>query len=157
MPGSGRERIGWYFPHAGEVAAKESPVSVEQIIHEEKRILLVDDEEMIVHTGSQLLKIMGYLVSSFTSSGDAYDWFSQNSSAIDLVITDMTMPEMDGIELAKRMLAVRPDIAIVLCTGYNESLTNEKAIDAGIYNLLMKPFTSAELAEVLKRAFSEKK
>jgi len=100
---------------------------------------------------------MGYLVSSFTSSGDAYDWFSQNSSAIDLVITDMTMPEMDGIELAKRMLAVRPDIAIVLCTGYNESLTNEKAIDAGIYNLLMKPFTSAELAEVLKRAFSEKK
>ncbi len=116
-----------------------------------KRIMLVDDEEMIARTSAQLLKILGYDVEFFTSSTEALNSFTSDISAFDIVITDMTMPEMDGLDLAAKIMSLRPDIPVILCTGFNENLTRETIKDSGIRELVMKPFTTSELVAVLNR------
>ena len=79
--------------------------------------------------------------------------FSENPSRYDMVITDQTMPDMTGLELSRRLLALRPDLPIVLCTGYDALLTRDDARKQGIRELVLKPLTKKELASVIKNCF----
>jgi len=113
---------------------------------------LVDDEEAILVTGKTILEKLGYEVITKTSALDALELFSEKPNEFDMVITDMTMPHMVGMELARRMLAIRPDTAIILCTGYNDAVSEEQVKAAGIREFLTKPLSVRELAKSVRNA-----
>jgi CheY-like chemotaxis protein len=122
-----------------------------------ERILLVDDEPPIVKSGSQMLERLGYRVTALTDSGEALRRFRERTHGFDLVITDMTMPQMTGDTLAREMLRVRPDIPVILCTGYTRRISDETAADIGIRACLNKPIVKADLARTVRNVLDEKK
>ena len=97
---------------------------------------------------------MGYQVELFFDSVEALDFFKESHHSIDLVVTDQTMPEKTGIELAGDLLKIRPDIPIILCSGYAGTINEAKTKEAGIKRLVMKPVTvedlSIEIQQLLK-------
>jgi CheY-like chemotaxis protein len=111
----------------------------------------VDDEDVLVEIGKQLLETLGYVVTVRTSSIEALELFKNRPEDFDAVITDMTMPKMAGDELARRILAVRPGIPIIICTGFSTRLTETKALELGIRAFVMKPFVVNDLAQTLRR------
>jgi CheY-like chemotaxis protein len=115
-----------------------------------ERILFVDDEEVVVDANKRILKGLGYVVTTAMGSRDALDMFKKNPDSFDMVITDMTMPNMTGAELAEELLHIRPEIPIILCTGYSHLITPEKARALGIKKFLMKPFSRKEMAEAIR-------
>jgi two-component system cell cycle sensor histidine kinase/response regulator CckA len=114
-------------------------------------ILFVDDEESIVSIGKEMLTSLGYDVDVKFSSLDALYAFQANPNSFDLVITDMTMPNMTGIDLAREMLKIRPEIPIILTTGFSELINEKKAKEMGIRELIMKPFSLNNLAQSVKQ------
>ena len=120
-----------------------------------EHILLVDDEAPIVRLGKMILERLGYSVSSYLSSAAALAAFVQSKETFDLVITDMTMPGMTGMTLAKEMLSARRDIPIIICTGFSERI-NEATIESiGVKGLLMKPIVKSELARMVRNVLDE--
>jgi PAS domain S-box-containing protein len=115
-----------------------------------EHILLVDDEAPIIHLEKQMLERLGYTISSFTGSPDALTAFKTDPSQFDLVITDMHMPHVTGMQLAEKMITVRPDLPIILCTGFSERINKENAAASGIKGLLMKPVVMRDLAEKIR-------
>ena len=115
-----------------------------------ERILFVDDEAIQVDANQQVLGRLGYRVTAFTDSLEACTCFSRNPDAFDLVITDMTMPGMTGEVSARRLMAIRPDIPLILCTGYSEVMTKEKAEALGIRGFALKPIILRELSRILR-------
>jgi len=115
-----------------------------------EHILLVDDEAPIVHLEKQLLERLGYSITSFSSSMDALAAFKTDPYQFDLVITDMHMPQVTGMQLAEKMNAVRPDLPVILCTGFSERINKENAAASGIRGLLMKPLVMRDLAEKIR-------
>jgi PAS domain S-box-containing protein len=134
-----------YLPRAEGQVACEPGGQVEKPTGSE-RILFVDDEETLQDIGRRMLVHLGYRVEVLGDSLEALELFTQSPQSFDLVITDMTMPNMTGEELAQRLLAIRPDLPIILCTGYSEKITPEKARRMGIRDFLMKPLTIEQLA-----------
>ena len=116
------------------------------IVGGKERILFVDDEEVLVELGMNMLNGLGYDVVGRTSSVEALEVFRVRPRYFDLVITDMTMPNMTGVDLAKEMLMIRPDIPVILCTGFSEMISEEKARNIGIREFIMKPFLKNSLA-----------
>jgi len=121
-----------------------------------ERILIVDDETATVMMLSEMLKSLGYHVTAITGSMDALKIFQNASSEFDLIISDMTMPEMTGEELSRKILNIRPDIPIILCTGYSHHIDKEKALKLGIKEYLMKPVMKRKLAETIRRVLDKK-
>jgi PAS domain S-box-containing protein len=115
-----------------------------------ERILLVDDEEAIVDLAKQLLQRLGYRVTTRTSSSQALETFREHPKDFDLVITDYTMPRLTGLDLAREMLAVRPQVPIIICTGYAGQLSAESVTQAGIRRLVQKPFVLHEVARAIR-------
>ena len=115
-----------------------------------ERILFVDDEQALVDIGRQMLEHLGYELITRTSSIEALELFKTEPDAFDLIITDMTMPNMTGDKLAKAMMKIRPDIPIILCTGFSERITEENAWEIGIRKLAMKPLAMRYLAEAIR-------
>jgi PAS domain S-box-containing protein len=115
----------------------------------QERILFIDDEQALVSMGKAFLESLGYDVVIETSSREALALFIRQPDGFDLVITDMTMPEMTGERLAKELRRIRPDIPIILCTGFSHHLNEEEAKAIGIGAFLMKPFGLRELAETV--------
>ena len=115
-----------------------------------ERILLVDDEPAIVRIEKQMLSRLGYNVTERTSSIDALETFQSSPHAFDLIISDMTMPNMTGDRLARKAFEIRPDIPVVICTGFSESFNEEKAKAMGIKGFLMKPVIQSELAKMVR-------
>lgn len=113
-------------------------------------ILFVDDEEAIADAAKKILERFGYEVVISTSGTEALEFFRRKPEKFDLIITDMTMPCLTGVELSQQILEIRPDIPIILCTGYNEIITPEKAKDLGIRELVMKPFVKGQMAEMIR-------
>jgi CheY-like chemotaxis protein len=99
----------------------------------------------------QILERLGYEVTTRTSSIEALELFRTKPDQFDLVITDMTMPKMMGDKLAKELMKVRPDIPIVLCTGFSQRISEEKAKGMGIKAFSMKPFVMRDLAETVRK------
>jgi CheY-like chemotaxis protein len=119
------------------------------------RILLVDDEEPIARLGKQILEHRGYAVTTRTSSVEALEVFRAKPDAFDLVISDMTMPNMTGDRLAREVKSIRPDIAVIICTGFSERINNERADDIGIKGVLMKPVVRSEMAKMVRKVLDE--
>ncbi|MEW6427663.1 MAG: PAS domain-containing protein [Thermodesulfobacteriota bacterium] len=119
-----------------------------------ERILLVDDEEAIVDSSRRLLQYLGYSVTGLTSSSAAWDLFAGDPAAFDLLITDQTMPELSGTELAARVVARRPGLPVILVSGYNEdaSWTEGDDDDAPIHTRLAKPVRRERLALAVRNA-----
>jgi len=115
-----------------------------------EHILLVDDEAPIIHLEKQMLKRLGYTISAFTGSPDALTAFKTDPSQFDLVITDMHMPHITGMQLAEKVITVRPDLPIILCTGFSERINKENAAASGIRGILMKPVVMRDLAEKIR-------
>ncbi|MBU0969335.1 MAG: PAS domain S-box protein [Proteobacteria bacterium] len=116
------------------------------------KILVVDDEAPIVAGTKTLLSKLGYTVTGTTSSREALDRIRSAPLYFDLVLSDMTMPGMNGLELSRSIRAVNEDIPIILCTGFSEGLTKEICASTGIFDLVMKPLISAELSMTVHEA-----
>ncbi len=121
-----------------------------------ERILMVDDEASLVELGKRMLMRLGYHVVTRTSSIEALEAFRDNPAAYDVIITDMTMPNMTGDQLAKHILALRPDIPVILCTGFSELITEEKAREMGLAGFLFKPLSLRDLGSVVRKALDSK-
>jgi CheY-like chemotaxis protein len=97
-----------------------------------------------------MLKGLGYEVVARTSSIEALQLFRVQAGKFDLVITDQTMPNMTGADMAREMMRIRPDIPVILCTGYSEIISEAKARAIGIRKFIMKPLITAEMARIIK-------
>ena len=121
-----------------------------------ERILFVDDEEFVVSSVRNMLQQLGYKVTTLTDSREALKLFLTDPSQFDLVMTDQTMPLMTGEDLGKEMMRIRSDIPVVLCTGYADFISSEKAAAMGFRGFIMKPFTVREGAELVRRVLDKK-
>ena len=121
-----------------------------------EKILLVDDERDLANLGNQLLSNLGYQVTISTNSLEALKIFTE-SPDFDLVITDQTMPGLTGLELAKKILELRSDVPILLCTGYSQEVTDEKIREIGVRDVLMKPISVGDVGRIIRKLLDEKK
>lgn len=132
---------------------REVPQRVEEIKPLQKGeevILLVDDEKALVDAHAEAFKKLGYQVVSRYSSMDALEAFRTQPEKFDLVITDQTMPRMTGLQLAREMINIRPDMPIILCTGFSELDLEQEAKSIGIKKFIMKPLILRELSKVVR-------
>ncbi|MGD0231014.1 MAG: response regulator [Syntrophorhabdales bacterium] len=143
-----------YLPRAAEAAPTET-VRDDAIPTGHEKVLFVDDEEALVEMGQELVEGLGYRVTARTSSIDALATLKADPAAYDLIITDQTMPDMTGLELAEAALAVRRDIPVILCTGFSHIVNADRARAAGIRAFAMKPLTRRELAETIRKVLDE--
>jgi two-component system, cell cycle sensor histidine kinase and response regulator CckA len=111
----------------------------------------VDDEAVLLDVGEKILSSLGYHVTTTGSAVEALELFKRNPSAFDFVITDQTMPNITGYELAQRMMEIRTDIPIILCTGYSDLVTAESALAGGIKAFVIKPLNRLALAETIRK------
>lgn len=130
--------------------------SYEPIIGGTEQILLVDDEQSIIFMEKQMLERLGYSVVSRTSSVEALEAFRTNPDKFNMVITDMSMPNMSGDQLAAELIKIRPDIPIVLCTGFSERMPEERAAALGIKGFLMKPIIKRDLSKKIREVLDMK-
>jgi PAS domain S-box-containing protein len=115
-----------------------------------EKVMLVDDEEIIGNLEAKILTKLGYDVVAFTSSEKAIEFFKKNHSDFDLVITDMTMPGLSGIDLTKKIHEIDPDFPVIVCTGFSELIDKNKALDIGIKDYIMKPFSIAGFSRTIR-------
>lgn len=150
-PGKGT-RFDILFPRVlGSILARDELESAQGPVEGgSERILVVDDEALLVDLLVQNLGLLGYQVVARTSSEEALAVFSEDPTQFDLVITDLTMPHLTGLDLAARMQALRPDIPLILCTGFSERVSEEKTGGLGIHGLLLKPCNRLDLARTVR-------
>ncbi|WP_319586420.1 PAS domain S-box protein [uncultured Desulfobulbus sp.] len=146
----GRGTVFRVFLPAIEGAAPLEVAATEPVPAGKEHILLVDDEELLSEMGRTMLERLGYAVTVRTSSLDALAAFQNEPDRFDAVITDQTMPGMTGIDLARRMLQIRPRLPIILCTGYSNLVTEDQAKSYGIKGFAMKPLTKKAVATLLR-------
>ncbi|MBC8182465.1 PAS domain S-box protein [candidate division KSB1 bacterium] len=120
-----------------------------------EHILLVDDEESVTEMLESMLERMGYNVTSISNSLQALQTFRNAPQAFDVVISDQTMPDMSGVQLSKELLNIRPDIPIILCTGYSDSISQEKTIEMGINGFIEKPFLQNDISVIIRQALNK--
>jgi len=142
-----------YFPII-KGRADERPEKYSIIPTGTEYILFVDDEKPITEIAERMLASLGYAVEVRTSSLEALELFKGMPDKFDLVITDMTMPNMTGEMLARDLMKIRPNIPIVLCTGFSEMITKEKAETMGIKAFLMKPLLRDEIARTIRKVLN---
>jgi PAS domain S-box-containing protein len=121
-----------------------------------ERILFIDDEPELVTLSRQILERLGYQVVTKNNGIDALKEFKEKPNHFDVVVTDMTMPKMTGEKLAQELINIRPEIPIILCTGFNEQINEQKAKAIGIKAFLMKPLTVNQLAETVRTVLEKK-
>ncbi|MGV1099106.1 PAS domain S-box protein [Thiovibrio sp. JS02] len=146
-----------YFPILETVTETVEAVVVDAPPSGRERVLFVDDELPLIELGERILTYLGYQVTARTSSVDALALFRNEPDSFDLIVTDYTMPNMTGGELARQMLAIRPDIPIILCTGFSEVFTEEKAKALGIKGYVMKPLSIHDLAQTCRSVLDSSK
>ena len=143
-----------YLPIMETDTEADSPTD-ENIPTGTEKILFVDDDPLIVTLGSRMLEHLGYRIITRTNSLDALALFRQKPDDFDAVVTDMTMPHLTGDRLAIELLKTRPDIPIILCTGYSNKITREKAREIGIKAFINKPLTQPELAGTVREVLDK--
>jgi PAS domain S-box-containing protein len=139
-----------YLPKVHLSAAYPSPPP-EMVRGGTERILFVDDEIMLVDIGQKMLERLGYHVVSRTSPIEALELFKIRSNDFDMVITDQTMPNMTGDALAQELMNIRPDIPVIICTGYSQAINPERAKNRGIKALVMKPILVNDIAAAIRK------
>ncbi len=121
----------------------------------QKRILVVDDDPQVLEVQKRMLEMLGYLVETRTSGRAALADFRSVPDGFDLVVADLSMPEMTGIELSRALIEVSPGLPIVLQTGFGDEVADEVTRVNGIRKCLMKPFMMKEMEETLREAFRD--
>ena len=144
-----------YFPLAEEEVVAETDTE-ESLPTGIECILFIDDEKALVNLGRQILGRLGYSVISRMSSSEALELFQKNPDQFDVIVTDMTMPNMTGIDLAKELMKIRSDIPIILCTGFNEKIDEAKAMEMGISAFVMKPIIMRDIANKIREVLNKK-
>jgi PAS domain S-box-containing protein len=147
-PGRGT-RFHLYFPAAKNAGPVAAAGQAEPKRGRGERILYLDDEQSLVILAKRLLERMGYQVTGFNDSAQALAAFSTAPGDFDLVLTDLSMPGMSGMEVSRRMLEIRPDIPVLLATGYVRSEDVEQARSIGIREVIWKPQTIGEMGDLL--------
>lgn len=150
MPGEGTT-IDIYLPEIEFKKEAAAPRSGTSCLNGNERILFVDDEQILGKAVKEGLRYLGYRVVTRTSSIEALDLFRKHPNQFDLVITDIIMPVMSGDRLTQEMLKIRHNIPVILCTGYSEQMTEEKAKELGAQELIMKPMEIRDLANTIRR------
>jgi PAS domain S-box-containing protein len=154
-PGTGtRFRI--YLPCIDSYEDKTEIITAEPIPGGREHILFVDDEEPLVHMSRETLEKLGYRVTARTSSREALQAFQKQPGIFDLVITDMTMPQMTGVQLARKLVEIKPGIPIILITGFSEAIDENKARKLGFREYVMKPILTRELAKTIRKVLDPK-
>jgi signal transduction histidine kinase/ActR/RegA family two-component response regulator len=143
-----------FFPKTEEVPIEKMDIK-EPLPTGNERILFVDDEKALVETGRDMLEHLGYSVTAFTNSAEALEAFKSEPKGFDLVITDMTMPGLTGVELSLELLKLYPSIPIILCTGYSSLISKEDADKIGIREFCMKPLDISQLANTVRKVLNE--
>ncbi len=153
-------------PGRGSIFTIYLPQTGRELVHPEdedgpvptgnERILFVDDEESLVETADELLSSLGYAVKSLANPVEALQLFSRDPWLFDLIIVDQTMPRITGVRLAEKVRALRSNIPIILCTGYSDTISKEKAEALGIAELMMKPASKHEMAVMIRRVLDMK-
>ncbi|MCK4838064.1 MAG: response regulator, partial [Desulfobulbaceae bacterium] len=145
-----------YLPQRTGTAAP-APVDEELSFEGKERILFVDDEEILATMGKVMLERLGYHVTAKQSSLEALEAFQNQADEFDLVVTDLTMPDITGVELARMMLQIRPDIPIILCTGYSSTVNEDVAKAQGVKGFALKPLTRSGIAKLVRQVLDEGK
>jgi PAS domain S-box-containing protein len=140
-----------YFP-AIESEWIPNNESADLMVTGNENILFVDDEAFQADIAKKMLSRLGYHLTACTSSVEALEIFMKSPEEFDLVITDMTMPQMTGDVLAKELISIRPDIPIIVCTGYSDRIDTKIAREIGIRELVMKPVVMKDIANCIRRA-----
>ena len=135
---------------------QEENGSTNLIPHGKEHILFIDDEEMLAELGQVMLKRLGYHVTTRRNSLDAFTTFQNQPDTFDLIITDQTMPGMTGVDLARRILQIRPEMPIILCTGYSSLISEDKVKAAGIRGFAYKPLAKKEIGELIRKVLDGK-
>ena len=120
-----------------------------------EHILLVDDEKALVSLATQMLENLGYRVTSFVSSIEALNFFKEQSNDFDLAISDLTMPNITGLQLARELRQIKPEMNVLICTGFSEKTSAERADTLGIKGFVMKPIVMRDLAAAVRRALDD--
>jgi len=144
-----------YFPIVEHGEMKLEQIKT-QLTGGSEHILIVDDEPAIVKVESKMLERLGYKVTTQTSSVNALDIFKNYPDQFDLVLTDLTMPYLTGEKLAAQIIKLRPDIPIILCTGFSTSNTTKEILASGITTIIKKPIVAQKLAETIRQVLDEK-
>ncbi|RWX52366.1 PAS domain S-box-containing protein [Candidatus Electrothrix marina] len=144
-----------YLPYVESSPAESCSTKQEPLPVGNEKILLLDDEEVIVAMGQKILEDLGYRVTTLTSSKDAWQLLRDQPDFFDLIITDMTMPDMTGLDLADKYLALRPNASIILCTGFSKLVNGDQAKASGMRGFLMKPISRKELAKTVRRVLDD--
>jgi PAS domain S-box-containing protein len=139
-----------YLPRTDRAQKVSQPVQTPPRASGLERILFIDDEEELVTIGRDMLQHLGYQVVTKSNGLDALKAFREKPDHFDLVVTDMTMPKMTGERLARELIKIRPNITVILCTGYSEQINAEKAHAIGISAFVRKPLTLMRLAEAVR-------
>ncbi|MCP4691021.1 MAG: response regulator, partial [Desulfobacterales bacterium] len=145
-----------YLPRIVEDAVQQPVISNLKLPGGDESLLIVDDEAPIIRMEQEMLERLGYTVEGLTSSVEALSLFRESPDKYKLVITDQTMPELTGAELAAELLALRPALPIILCTGFSESITEKNALEIGIKKFIMKPIVINDLAKTVRDALDGK-
>jgi CheY-like chemotaxis protein len=130
-----------------KISVAESPSELPQ--GHDQHIIFIDDEPALMELGQILLEDLGYRVSGFTSAKSALSALRDQPNNVHMVISDLTMPDLSGLDLARQMLSIRPDLPIIITTGYSGALTQEEVQSAGIRALLIKPVVRETLANAV--------
>ncbi|MFH2125594.1 MAG: PAS domain S-box protein [Pseudomonadota bacterium] len=155
-PGKGSQ-FNVYLPVYGgadQWAREPSSVSGEHLGSGEQ-VFFVDDEPVLAELGKRMLEGLGYRVSSFDNPKDALGAFLADPQACDILITDYTMPKMTGVELGAAFLKMRPELPVIVCTGFNNQLREDRARGQGIKMVLYKPLARKDLAQAVRRALRD--
>lgn len=147
-----------YLPRISEEEI-HAPIEHQVIPTGGEHIVYVDDERFLVDIGTEILRGLGYKVTGFTESGKALKYLTEHAAEVNLVISDMTMPRITGLELAQNLQQLDVPPPVIICTGHTEGLTRNQARESGIFSFLLKPVTVHNLAvtvrEVLDGNISE--
>ncbi len=146
-----------YFPLIELSAKPASNEPIDPIPKGDEHILVVDDEKSIVEMLKEMLESFGYQISAFTSSTEALKAFENRIDDIDLVITDMTMPEMTGVELIQKLCTLKQGLPLILCSGFSELINKKNAKESGIDKYLMKPILNRDLAKAVRELLDKDK
>ncbi len=144
-----------YTPDQWHQGAPEAVESIDNSGTES--IMFIDDEPSLVNVFRQGMMRLGYKVEGFTDPRKAHEHFAKAPHKVDIVVTDTTMPYMNGVDLAAKLLAIRPDIPIIICTGFTTLISVEDARKRGISDFIMKPFKIKDIATRVREILNERK
>ncbi len=145
-----------YLPILKERGVEVTEIrEIEELPVGNERIMVIDDEPTIANVVGQNLKGLGYEVSIRTSGIDALELFRNKPDFFDLIITDLTMPNMTGDKLAVELKKIRPDIPVILCTGYSKNYSDKAVSKIGINAFIYKPIVKADLAKIVRKVLDE--